>query len=66
MDEEMQQLRDLVAQLRAENERLLQEGVSPQAGPGVAAPVPPAVVGGAPPAGPTVTERLVVVPHVQR
>lgn len=62
----MQQLRDLVIQLRAENERLRQEGVDPQVGPSGAASVPPAVAGGAPPAGPTVTERLVVVPRDRR
>lgn len=60
----MQQLRDLVAQLRAENERLREEGVAPQAGPSGAPPVPPAVASGALPAGPT--ERLVVVPRDRR
>lgn len=62
----MQQLRDAVAQLRAENERLLLEGVALRAGPSVAVSVPPAVAGGALPAGPTVTERLVVVPRDRR
>lgn len=66
MEEEMQQLRDMVAQLMAENERLRREGVDHQSGPGGTASVPPAVSGGASSAGPTITERLVVVPRDRR
>lgn len=54
------------AQLRAENEQLHLEGDGPQAGPSTAASVPSGVVGGALPAGPTVAERLVVVPRERR
>lgn len=62
----MQQLRDMVAQLRAENERLRRESVDPQPGPSGTAFVPPAASGGALPLGSTITERLVVVPRDRR
>lgn len=66
MEEEMEQLRSLVAQLRSENERLLQQGAALQVGPGVAASASPVQVGDSLPAGTTVTERLVVVPRDRR
>lgn len=65
-EEEAQLLRELVAQLKSENERLRQQGVAPQAGPSAATPGSSAAVGGAPPIGTTVTERLVVVPRDRR
>lgn len=68
MEEEMQQLRDLVMQLKADNERLRQEREASQAGPSVATPAPSAPVSTAPLAdtSATVTERLVVVPRDRR
>lgn len=64
----MQQLRELVSQLKADNERLLWERATPQAGPGgvdVASPAPPVH---APSAGPStaVTECLLVIPRDRR
>lgn len=64
MEEEVQQLKELVSQLRADNERLRQEQAAPTGGPGGASssafssPTPSA--GGAAAA---VTERLVVIPR---
>ncbi|XP_076120764.1 uncharacterized protein LOC143119316 [Alosa pseudoharengus] len=55
MEEEMQQMRDLIAQLKADNERLRQERPAPNPGP---APTP-----GPAPMPPAVTERLVVIPR---
>lgn len=66
MEEEVQQLSDLVLQLKAENERLLQERAASQAGPSVAAPVSHAAVGRTMSAGTAVTERLVVIPRDRR
>ncbi|XP_062416593.1 uncharacterized protein LOC134121324 [Pungitius pungitius] len=56
MGEELQELRDLVAQLRADNERMRQEQNVNTPGPSSAAPTIPTV--NAP-----VTERLIVVPR---
>ncbi|KAL7870651.1 hypothetical protein SRHO_G00081480 [Serrasalmus rhombeus] len=60
MEEEIQQLRDLVLQLKADNERLLQERAAVSTVSGVATPASPVAASNAPPAGvSTVTERLV-------
>lgn len=68
MEEELQQLRDLVLQLRADNERLLQEGAASQAGPSVAASASSVPASNVLPAGASaiVTEKLVVVPRDRR
>ena len=68
MEEELQQLRELVMQLKADNERLCRERDASQAGPSTAAPAPLASVSTAPvaEASATVTERLVVVPRDRR
>ncbi|KAI3377319.1 hypothetical protein L3Q82_008522 [Scortum barcoo] len=63
MEEEMQQLRELMLQLKADNERLWQERVALLEGSGsVSSPAP---VSNAPSAGASavVTERLVVIPR---
>ncbi|KAI3368710.1 hypothetical protein L3Q82_025704 [Scortum barcoo] len=63
MEEEMQQLRELMLQLKADNERLRQEQVALLEGSGgVSSPAP---VSNAPSAGASavVTERLVVIPR---
>lgn len=62
-EEEAQQLRELVLQLKVDNERLRRERAAPPVGPDEAAPSAPstsAVSAGAPPA---VSERLVVMPR---
>ncbi|XP_058497498.1 uncharacterized protein LOC131467514 isoform X1 [Solea solea] len=68
MEEEMQQLRDLVMQLRTDNERLLRERALSPAGPSTANLASPASGREAPVLGPSasVTERLVVVPRDRR
>ncbi|KAL7841336.1 hypothetical protein SRHO_G00250270 [Serrasalmus rhombeus] len=48
MEEEIQQLRDLVLQLKADNERLLQERAAVSIGSGVATPASPVVASNAP------------------
>ncbi len=61
MEDELRELRELVVQLKADNERLRQEQV-PVAQPGPSsAPIPAAV--DPPPTGPGATERLVFVPR---
>nr|XP_046249999.1 uncharacterized protein LOC124061801 [Scatophagus argus] len=66
MEEEMQQLKELVLQLKADNERLRQERAASLGDSGGAAPFAPP--GHALPAGAAaaVTERLVVVPRDRR
>lgn len=68
MEEELQQLREQVMQLKADNERLCREREASRAGSSAAAPAPPAPVSTAPGAdvSATVTERLVVVPRDRR
>lgn len=68
MEEELQQLRDLVMQLKADNEQLRQEREASQAGPSAATPVSSAPVSMATSADASalVTERLVVVPRDRR
>lgn len=66
MEEDMQQLRDLVARLRVENEQLRLEGVASQVGPSAAASPPLVVAGGAPRVGAAAAERWVVVPRDRR
>lgn len=64
-EEELWQLREQVAQLRAENEQLSQARDVSQAGPSRADPISIAA-GGDPPVagtGPLVTERLIVLPR---
>lgn len=60
MEEELQQLRESVLQLKADNERLRLECAAPRGGPGVAASVSSSPVAGAAAA---VAERLVVIPR---
>lgn len=62
MAEELQELRDLVAQLRADNERLRQDQAAATPGPSTMpfAPVPPFAI---PTASTPFTERLVFVPR---
>lgn len=64
MEEELQQLRDLVLQLRADNERLHQERDASQAGPSVTSPASPVSASSSQPVGAStiVTEHLLVVP----
>lgn len=68
MEEELQQLRDLVIQLKADNEQLRRETDASQAGPSSITPTLSAPVSGAPLAetSATITERLVVVPRDRR
>ena len=63
MEEEVQQLKELVLQLRADNERLLRERAASHSALGGAAPAPSNTASGAPP---VVTERLVVIPRDRR
>ncbi|XP_071353436.1 uncharacterized protein [Trachinotus anak] len=65
MEEEMQQLRELVSQLKADNERLRQERAASPGGSGGAASASSGPSGRAPAAGVTaaVAERLVVIPR---
>lgn len=58
MEEELQQLRELVVQLRAENEQLSRVGSAPQLGSSGAGPVPIAS-GDIPTSGGKVSERLI-------
>lgn len=51
MEEELQQLRDLVLQLRADNEHLHQERDASQAGPSVTSPSSPVLASSAQPVG---------------
>ncbi|XP_061574028.1 uncharacterized protein LOC133440726 [Cololabis saira] len=65
MEEELQELRELIAQLRTDNDRLRQEQVMAVPGPSIAPPVSP------PPAAPPAvsappTERLIFVPRDRR
>lgn len=62
MAEELQELRDLVAQLRADNERLRQDQAAATPGPSTmpSAPLPPSAI---PIASAPLTERLVFVPR---
>lgn len=66
MEEEMRQLQEMVAQLRADNERLRQEQANPQVQPNTAAL--PAAVAGSSATGnePSARERLVVVPRERK
>ncbi|KAK0137755.1 hypothetical protein N1851_026032 [Merluccius polli] len=68
MEEEMQDLRELVLQLRADNERLRHGGAASPGGSGGASSASPGPAGHAAPAGATaaVTERLVVIPRDRR
>ena len=68
MEEELQQLRELVMQLKADNEQLCRERDASQAGSSTAVPAPPTPVSTAPvdDASATITERLVVVPRDRR
>ena len=59
----MQQLKELVLQLRADNERLLRERAASHSALGGAGPAPSNTASGAPP---VVTERLVVIPRDRR
>ncbi|XP_049322996.1 uncharacterized protein LOC111191744 [Astyanax mexicanus] len=64
MEDEIQQLRDLVLQLKADNERLLQERAAALPGPNVATSASPVMVSNVPPASASaVTERFVVIPR---
>lgn len=65
MEEDVQQLRDLVLQLKADNERLLQEQASSREGPGGVASGSSGPASHAPSAdvAATLTKRLVVVPR---
>lgn len=65
MEEELQQLRDLVRQLQADKEQLLQERAAPQVSPSTAPPVSSVSASSATLTGASVavTERLVVVPR---
>ena len=63
MEEELQQLRELVAQLRTDNEQLSRARDVSQAGPSRADPAPVAPAAGA---SSRVTERLVVIPRDRR
>ncbi len=60
MEAELQELRDLVAQLRADNDRLRQEQVAAVPGPSTAPSVP------LPPAASSAVERLIFVPRDRR
>lgn len=68
MEEEVQELRELVLQLRADNERLCREGAASPGGSGGASLASPGPAVHAPPAGAAaaVTERLVVIPRDRR
>ncbi|KAL7872227.1 hypothetical protein SRHO_G00072100 [Serrasalmus rhombeus] len=64
MEEEIQQLRDLVLQLKADNERLLKERATASTSYSIDTQGPPVVVHNVPPAtASAVTERLVVIPR---
>ncbi len=63
MEEEVQQLKELVLQLKADNEWLLRECAASHSAPGGAASVSSGTASGAPP---VVTERLVVIPRDRR
>ena len=65
MDEEVQQLKELVLQLKADNERLRQKRAASPGGPAGAASASSGLAGHAPDVGVTaaVLERLVVIPQ---
>ena len=63
MEGELQELRDLVAQLRTENDRLQQEQAATVPGPSAAPPIPVAPLPAPSTSIAPVTERLVLVPR---
>ncbi|XP_058482270.1 uncharacterized protein LOC131457315 [Solea solea] len=63
MEGELQELRDLVAQLRAENDRLQQEQAAPVPGPSAAPAIPAEPLLRSSTSTAPVTERLVLVPR---
>lgn len=66
VDMELQQLRELVAQLKADNERLTQARDASQAGPSRADTAPTTSGDNPSGTGATVTERLLVIPRDRR
>lgn len=65
MEEELQQLRELMAQLRADNERLTRVSDASRASPSRREP-DPTTSGEIPAASGTITERLIVLPRDRR
>lgn len=66
MEGELQELRDLVAQLRAENDRLQREQAAAVPGPSAAPPIPAESLPAPSTTSAPVTERLILVPRDRR